>query len=365
MRSICYICDMKTAYFRFILFLAIILSVSSCKTELEPNAQWKEIAVIYGILDINEPYQVIKISKAFLNEKTNALDLAKISDSVYFKTEDIDVNIFEFNTKGEQFAIHKLTAFEKGNREDGVFPSPNQQLYKTDTFKLNENHTYKIELKNNRTGYVASASTKIVSDFCLILPLPVPNPDIPSINGCNNITNELQGISPESKVGIQWNTTKRDGTNSTNNAISYKLTLDFYYDEIDGTSIKSQVKSMVLSDNLKIPKLTKGTYDIEKDVFTDFLKANIDVSNDPPNLVRKAKKVDLIIWAAAEELDTYISVSNAAFTAVTQVQPVYTNITNGVGIFSSRFKKVSHSSLNLSTLIFLESNLPQLKFTSK
>jgi hypothetical protein len=356
---------MKSKIFSVTFSLLLLIATFSCKTELEPNAPWKEIAIIYGVLDINEPFQVVKISKAFLNENTNALDLAKVNDSVYFKADEIDVNLYEFDIKGQQIATYRLTEFERGGREDGTFPAPNQKLYRTDTFKLNDNHSYKIELKNKKTGYEASATTKIVSDFCLILPLPVPNPDIPSINGCNNITNELQGISAEGKVGFQWNTTKRDGTNNWNNAISYKLALDFYYDEIDGATVTTQKKTMILSDNLRIERLNKGTYDLEKDTFIDFVKANIDPSNDPPNLVRKAKKLDIVIWAAAEELDTYIKVSNASFTAVTQVQPVYTNIANGVGIFSSRFKKVSHSSLNLSTQTYLETTLPELKFTSK
>ncbi|MEK0420454.1 MAG: hypothetical protein RLZZ161_305, partial [Bacteroidota bacterium] len=39
--------------------------------------------MVYGMLNANDSVQYIRIAKAFLNENTGALQVAKISDSLY------------------------------------------------------------------------------------------------------------------------------------------------------------------------------------------------------------------------------------------------------------------------------------------
>jgi hypothetical protein len=48
--------------------------------------------------------------------------------------------------------------------------------------------------------------------------------------------------------------------------------------------------------------------------------------------------VDIIIIAAADELNTFINV-NRPSTGIIQEKPEYTNIQNGLGIFSARYYK--------------------------
>jgi hypothetical protein len=68
------------------------------------------------------------------------------------------------------------------------------------------------------------------------------------------------------------------------------------------------------------------------------LAANIPVKN---NVKRRAYKVDFILYGASEELASYILINAPSF-GVVQKSTQYTNIRNGLGIFSSR----NQSSIN-------------------
>ena len=54
-----------------------------------------------------------------------------------------------------------------------------------------------------------------------------------------------------------------------------------------------------------------------------------------PNVIRVPDSVEYIFTVASEELSNYIEVTNPSNTIV-QEKPIYTNISNGIGIFSSR-----------------------------
>jgi len=57
----------------------------------------------------------------------------------------------------------------------------------------------------------------------------------------------------------------------------------------------------------------------------------------------------------SEDLETYINV-NKPITGIVQERPQFTNINNGIGLFSSRFKKIRFDyDLTSSTLDYLKS----------
>ena len=52
---------------RFLLLATILgLFVASCKKDLNINDEWKEITVVYGLLNVNDSIHYVKITKAFL-----------------------------------------------------------------------------------------------------------------------------------------------------------------------------------------------------------------------------------------------------------------------------------------------------------
>ena len=63
------------------------------------------------------------------------------------------------------------------------------------------------------------------------------------------------------------------------------------------------------------------------------------ISHSPPDTIRRvaAPNVEFIFSVAADDFNTYMEVS-APSTGVNEEKPEYTNITNGTGLFSSRFQ---------------------------
>lgn len=66
--------------FGFLAFVTLIWSVFySCTTEVDINAPYKDIYVVYGVLDANDSIQYIRVSKAFLVNE-DAIEYAKDHD---------------------------------------------------------------------------------------------------------------------------------------------------------------------------------------------------------------------------------------------------------------------------------------------
>jgi len=100
---------------------------------------------------------------------------------------------------------------------------------------------------------------------------------------------------------------------------------------------------------MKADKLDGGESMVTNFNSEDFYRniaAKVPVDN---NVVRLIGMVDFIISAGGDELSIYIDL-NKPSTSIVQERPVYTNIANGLGIFSCRYTK--KYSYNLSAFSF-------------
>ena len=68
---------------KILIALVAAISFSACSTEIEVNAEWKDVTVVFGLLDVSDTIQYIKISKAFLGEE-DAFVMAQEPDSLYY-----------------------------------------------------------------------------------------------------------------------------------------------------------------------------------------------------------------------------------------------------------------------------------------
>ena len=71
----------------------ISLFLGSCSNDLEINAPWKDVTVVFGLLNIDSTTHYVRISKAFLGEG-DALEFASQFDSIYYKPELLDVKVY-------------------------------------------------------------------------------------------------------------------------------------------------------------------------------------------------------------------------------------------------------------------------------
>jgi hypothetical protein len=66
-----------------LLIFTAFLIFTSCETDFDVNADWKETTVVYGLLDQSIDTQSVIIYKAFLGNES-AYVLAQEADSIYY-----------------------------------------------------------------------------------------------------------------------------------------------------------------------------------------------------------------------------------------------------------------------------------------
>lgn len=291
--------------FNLILLLSIISIFSACETDFNPNAAYKDITVVYGLLNQNDSISYIKVNKAFLGEM-NAYTMAQYEDSSSYgnnlevKVEDLsNGNIFYFDT---------TTVY---NKESGVFYAPKQILYKCVTYKqLNFGPEYKLTIRNKKTGKLITSSTKLINGFSISDLYDGGYFDLPA--------------STSAKRKIEW-ITARYGK-------AYQLTIKFNYFENGNPKFLNLVFPVLKSKTLEGNEVL--SVEFPSSYFYKTLQSSLTKAT--PGMIRKDGKVELTVTVAADDFSTYLDV-NAPSGSIVQVRPEFTNISNGIGIFSARY----------------------------
>lgn len=117
---------MKTRFLLFCLLLAEFFS--SCSTDIDLYAEYKQMPVIYGLLDANADTNFIKITRAFYVQG-DAYQVALNPDSSNYPGK-LDVRLIEF-CNGDSIREIILDTITVHNKEQGVFYAPSQKLYYT------------------------------------------------------------------------------------------------------------------------------------------------------------------------------------------------------------------------------------------
>lgn len=301
--------------FLFVIFLTF--SFHACKKELNLNAEWKDVTVVYGLLNQNDTIHYIKITKAFLGPG-NALEYAKIPDSSnYAKQLTVYMEEWESHTLKNTYILDTTTIT---NKDSGFFYFPDQLVYFYEAM-LNENYIYKLRIKKSDSLPEVYSETPLIHDFKIIKPTA------------------LQKVSfiPDKNANVEFI--------SAEGGKRYQLTIRFHYLEAlkaDPSQIVENAIDWIVVNDLKSND-DQGGQDIEyyfpSNGFYSFVHASIPVN---PDVTRTARYFDYIFSVAADNLNTYLEVTEPSISIV-QEKPAYTNIENGIGLFSSLFVKVRDS----------------------
>jgi len=304
---------MKSLY----LLIASIFLIS-CSTDLNVLADYKETAIVHGLLSQSDTAQYIKINKAFIGPG-NALEIAQVYDSVNYQNQ-LTVKLEQWKNGGKVSTI-TLTKDSSIAKPAGIFSSPKQMLYKTKA-TLDETSKYNLVITNNATHNVITGSTLLVNDFLVTKPF----------------STSLNFVSTTNKFKIEW-------TSSLNGKV-YGVTLRFYYLEEDRSTgvVTKKFIDWIFGNQTTLS--TKGGesmfIDFFGETFYQYLQNRLPVNNNVKRYVPNTGAyvhVDLIFTVGAEDLSTYIAVS-APSTGIIQERPQYTNLNNGFGLFSSRYTKI-------------------------
>ncbi len=315
---------MKFKIIILLLIISIFSLINSCKTDFDLNANWKDITIVYGLLN-QDSVTYIKISKAFLGEG-NTMTYARSFDSTNYNPNEIEVSLLEYNKYGSLVQSYPLSA-TKVNKQSGIFGdpvNPLQYIYQTPpNVRLNEKFSYKLNVKNKKSNKIVSSQTNLIFGS----ELTVINP---------------QQSTPKYKISVSFIRTQTVEWYSATNGRAYQVVIRFNYEE-KNKQTNNHVHKYVDWELPLIPatNLLKGNnmkYEFIANQFYVVLSSNIPAD---PNVWRIPGKVEYLLMVSGDDYYTYIEINKPTLSIV-QERPNYTNITNGLGLFSSRYiKKVS------------------------
>lgn len=301
---------------RIILFSFVFSFLfNSCSTDFDLVSNWKDITIVYGILDKGDDTTFIKISKAFIDPKTNAITIAKIPDSLYYK--HLTVQLKELNnTFAQTVTLEKVDGNKIGHvKKDGVFSTADNILYIT-SVPLNSDKVYQLIISDSDNGKTVESTTRVIG----------------SINIAAPTKGQKISMLPGRNFLARWKT--------ANNGKVYGMMMTFNYkeyDEFTNTLLRDTSLNWTVINQIIAGRATGGedmSYSISGTDFFNFLKSSIPVN---PKVYRIAGEIKLTITAGGEEYYTYTQVAKAHNGLTSgQVLSDYTNINNGMGLFSSR-----------------------------
>ena len=340
----------------------LILSVfaivfTACETDFDVNAEWEETTVVFGLLDASKDIQFIKINKAFLGD-ADAYNMASISDSFNYNSEDIIVTLHKLNSNGDTILfgewpktlrdtiIDKAILIDNGDAIYPIFATDNNIIYFLKTpGGLNAYQSYKnpyiyvLTVENIKSGNIISSNTSLIGDFEFDdftgLTGSIGNPGPPvSFPFYNFVNGENVGIKQ-----FYWQDYNDD------QAFNYQFCLKFNYKEDDGDTLTLLWQKPLL-DNAVL------TLAITGNGFFNFLKNNLKNNGSE----REFLSIEIEMTVGSQDLDTYRLI-NEEITGIVQQRPLFTNINNGIGLFSSRNSiLISDLGLNPETLDYLKSS---------
>ena len=278
----------------------------SCSTEVDNYADYKDITIVYGMLEPGMDTTFIKITKAYLGPG-NALLFALNPDSNnYARKLNVTLSGRKNSVELPQITLDTLTIHNK-LAGDSIFYFPNQLLYYT-TSQIDPAGTYTLVIERN-TDTVSSTS-KVVQSFSILQP--------------TNRFNFASSVPTQ----IRWS--------SAVNGRRYELVVRFNYRELQPGNPDTLYKTLVWNMGMKKSTTLNGGETLEVSYIGDDFYTRLGQELETIlNVKRWAGKVDLFISAGADELSTFIDVSEPSNSIVQEV-PNYSNINNGYGIFSSR-----------------------------
>lgn len=353
---------------RYAIGLVALLTIfSSCESDFSLTGEYEEKPLVYGLLDPDQSVQLFRIQKAFLGEES-AFVMALNPDSSYFRYEDLFVELVEFSGSNEtdRWVLDTIMIATKDtgdpNDDEIDFFGPTQRLYSTDE-NINVDRQYEITLKKRPAG----VTSMTIANMDTVTPIADAKISIVDVSNFRFTTpNENAGVASAQKMTLVNTSTDyvpyNIKFNAAERAAYYEVWMRFYYREVrDNVETLKSIEWLVstiestASGIIQAPVPAEQIYSrigsevpVEANVTRKIGKAD-GASGDPFPNDGHTQDFDVFVRIAGEELFEYIDINNPNNSGVLQDKPVYTNINNGLGVFSSRTEYGFLGKLYLST----------------
>lgn len=310
--------------------LAASLFFTACETDIDINADWKDTALVLGVLTTTDSIHYLRIHKAYLDPEKSAFEVAKIKDSLYYSSLSVTIEQVRNNTVINTFTCEKV---DTNILESGIFASPEAVLYRFRSgTMLDSSSTYRLRVLTPFNTVVTSTMNPIGNATSLPIGLP-PG-----------------GFVPPSFPGINWtNSFPTINFRAPQHAKMYELTVRVFYDEWNRFTVtpgdtpnlqlkhvdwKAQTNQLITTVNTSSSPTGGQSFQVRLNGRNMFSFMNSAIA--PVDSLNRRLRGTLFIFDFADEnLYTFLSV-NKPTPSVVDVRPTFTNIENGLGIFASR-----------------------------
>lgn len=325
----------------FMKYIPIYLSflvtfLTSCSEEVNLAGDFKETAVVYGLLDHADSLHYVKITRAFIGPG-NALEIAQIPDSSYFDNVELTVSEYLGGALQRTWLLQDTIVTNKD--VDGAFYAPEQKVY---YFKTLPTVTSSMGVPGTVQTSPNPLLTSLKPGFTYKMKAIV-NDGAFEVNGETELVNGLTTSASSQNFTFKFADDPAEyistgvGVGSTGNAYIVNAQLDVFFNEHIGNNFTTKSFNWQLGENDVLPS-TSTTFTALGKTFYELMERN--VTDDPSIDKRTFNGISVTITGGAEELYNYMVV-NKPTSSLAQSKPTYTNlsVTNDkrvVGIFSSR-----------------------------
>lgn len=321
-------------YSIFSLITLITMFMSSCKNDVDIFLEGEETTVVYGYIDCGADTNYLKITKSFIG---NATELApQYSASNYdYKLDVRIVGKFAKSPNHITEIILDTTSVFKPYDPEGLFYSGRDQILYYTTEKFLENERYQLIIQRE-DGEKVTSEVETISGSTL---------KKPNLN-----------ISFESDYSnqIQWATNVPFDL-----AAYYEVVGYFHYKEISHEGSTDTVRHTMrwfmgsgTGEELYNSADKRLFVNYTPSSFYTHLASTDNIANNQSDYIQRfSEGFEIVITATGDELYNYILIQNSGSAIIDT--PEYTNIENGIGIFSSRSVYSKTVPLNEQTLITL------------
>jgi hypothetical protein len=310
-----------------LLCASFVYLLTACKPEFDLNAPYKDVTIVYGILNYQDSINYVKIYKGFQSDKPGAVFLdARNPDSIYyydFNTQKSLINVvlreFDNNKWIKDIPLDITHDFP---RDTGFFYFDKEKIIYYTKEPLNVDRAYKIQITHKNSNNITEGETNMVGGFE------------------TNIYSSTLDMLRES-MGIIFTEAK--------NAERYQFFVSFIYFEVSKTTNKI----------LKIGKITRNlTSNIGEEpakthygelvkYFTPTFYSDIAGGLKPDQTVTRyigypgtnGSCIEIDGWATGKSLVDFL-LSNRPTSTFIQINTKYTNMTStdgfAFGVLSSR-----------------------------
>lgn len=289
-----------------------IFIFSACDNELKLVTDGDPYPVVYGVIAPEEARQFVRVEKSFIDKEKGASVLAQDPNNLYYE----NITVLLKNPEGSNtVALERINAEDLGyEREDGIFAKSPNYVYSITSDKLTPllgSDDIQVQVINDQDSILAESTTKILRPVRLSRPSTFIRDEI--------------FLIPEEESSVRF----RDAYNN--------ILFDFEF-EIYITETKDGVETQRVIDWTSNKKITISDVGIDALGMYEKLAAELEVDR---NITRSLDSLYMTVYGYGKDFQDYLLLdeSNDGITASSEV-PVYSNITNGYGLFTGRSKLV-------------------------